>query len=118
MRKEIEKRLVNFSLQILQLTEALKDTYISNHLTKQIIRSSTSAALNYGESQSAESQNDFIHKVSIVLKELRETDINLQMIAGANISANMELLESASKEGNELISIFYKTRKTAKSNLR
>ncbi len=104
--------------KILFMTETLKECYISNHLSKQIIRSSTSAALNYGEAQSAESPSDFIHKISIVLKELREIDINLQLISGAKVCSKLEALEVLSKEINELISIFFKTRKTAKSNLR
>ncbi len=116
MRQIIEKRLIEFSLQILKLTKEFNSSFISDHLSKQIIRSSTSAALNYGEVQSSESQKDFIHKISIVLKELRETNINIQLIQGADLCENSDRVENIRKENVELISIFYKTWETAKKN--
>lgn len=80
MRIEIEKRLINFSVGIIELSRNLNREFVSKHLSSQIIRSSTSSALNYGEAQAAESRKDFAHKISIVLKELRETQINLKII--------------------------------------
>ena len=80
MRKfDLEERLVNFAVRIINVAEKSSKTYAGKHLAGQIIRFGTSPALNYGESQSAESRADFIHKVKIILKELRETLICLKI---------------------------------------
>jgi len=73
--------------------------------------------LNYGEAQGGESRKDFIHKMKIVLKELRETFICLKMISRASLSQMEDKLEKAIKENNELISIFVSSINTAQSNL-
>lgn len=67
---ELEERLISFSVLILKLSDNLPSTFAATHLGKQLIRSATSSALNYGEAQAAESRADFIHKMKIVLKEL------------------------------------------------
>lgn len=95
----------------------LDPTFISEHLTKQIIRSSTSAALNYGEAQAAESKKDFIHKQSIVLKELKETKISLILLENQCKKGNPTLFINCIKECDELIAIFHKTIQTARRNL-
>ena len=68
MKLELENRLVKYSVMILKLTRSINESYFNNYLIHQLLRSSASAALNYGEAQSAESRKDFIHKLSIVLK--------------------------------------------------
>ena len=83
VRKELEERLINLSLEINELCKHLNGSFLSEHLMKQIIRSSSSAALNYGEAQGSESKGDFIHKVSVILKELRETKISLKLLSGS-----------------------------------
>ena len=65
MRIELENRLINLAQGISDLCKNLDNSYIAYHLSKQIIRSSTSAALNYGEAQAAESKKDFAHKIGI-----------------------------------------------------
>jgi four helix bundle protein len=70
--------------------------------------------LNYGEAQSAESSKDFVHKMSIVLKELRETWVCLEIIRKAKLFPITQLLSSVLKENNELISIFVKSIETSK----
>jgi four helix bundle protein len=116
MRQELERRLVSLAVSIEKLCKGLSKGFMAEHLTRQIIRSSTSAALNYGEAQAAESKNDFIHKISIVLKELRETQISLNLLSGS-ISENQEqLMQICQKECGELVAIFHKTVITAKSN--
>jgi len=77
---DLEDRLVNFAVTILDITEKLPNTYAANHLAKQITRSGTAPALLYGEAQAAESRADFIHKMKIALKELRETFICTKII--------------------------------------
>ena len=115
MRKIIENRLIDFAVSIIDMCEMLDNRFISQHLTNQILRSSTSTALNYGEAQSAESRKDFIHKTSIVLKELRETQICLRIIKKANLLKTDHTIDGISKECIELVSIFQKTVNTAKS---
>ena len=116
MRKELEDRLVALSVNIEKLCRGMDKSYMSDHLMTQIIRSSTSAALNYGEAQAAESKNDFIHKISIILKELRETQICLKLLAGSTKENQAELLENCQEECGQLVAIFHKTVMTAKSN--
>lgn len=116
MRKELEDRLVKLSQRINQLCKKLDGGFISEHLTKQIIRSSTSAALNYGEAQGAESKGDFIHKISIILKELWETQISLKLLSGSikeNAASDMDFCLG---ECAQLVAIFHKTVITAKNN--
>ena len=77
---DLEDRLIDFAVMIVEICENMPDTKASNHLAGQLIRSGTSPALNYGEAQSGESRKDFIHKIKIVLKELRESYICLKII--------------------------------------
>ena len=69
MKKELEDRLVQFSVMLLKLSRLVDKNYFNNYLINQLLQSSASAALNYGEAQGAESKRDFIHKVGVVLKE-------------------------------------------------
>jgi four helix bundle protein len=77
---DLEDRLIEFGVRTLSLAEALPKTKAGNHIAGQIIRSGTSPAPNYGEAHSAESCSDFIHKMQICLKELRETRVWLLKI--------------------------------------
>ncbi len=113
---DLEERLIWFSVNIIDLTKTMQNSFPGMHLIKQIVRSSTSSALNYGEAQSAESPRDFIHKMGVCLKELRETFINIKIIKYGKLSNELELLEKCYNENNELISIFVKSIETAKKN--
>ena len=117
MKVDLEERLIAFSVSIIQLSEKLPNSRAGNHLANQLVRSGTSPALNYGEAQGAESRKDFIHKLKIVLKELRETQIGLKIISRSQIYQPDEQLKSLITESDELISIFYKSIETAKENL-
>jgi len=114
MRKELENRLVELALSISRICKKLDKSFLSQHLTTQIIRSSTSAALNYGEAQAAESRNDFIHKTSIVLKELRETKVSLKLIVDSIKKEEMQKLFGSQDECDQLVAIFHKTVMSAK----
>ena len=70
---DLEERLINFAVRIIRAAESLPKIVVGKHIGGQIIRSGTSPAANYGEAQGAESRSDFIHKIKICLKELRET---------------------------------------------
>ena len=111
---DLEERLIDFAVRIIRTAESLPKTRTGNHIAGQLIRCGTSPAPNYGEAQGAESRSDFIHKMKISLKELRETRIWLLMIVKADLIKPMSKLELLINENNELISIFVTSVKTAK----
>jgi four helix bundle protein len=86
---DLHERLIDFALMIIMLIKDVENSKAGNHLVGQIIRSGSSPSLNYCEAQSAESRNDFIHKMSIVSKELRETFACLKIIARAAYVQNL-----------------------------
>ena len=114
---DLEERLIDFAVLIISITESLYNTRAGIHIGGQLVRSGTSPALHYGEAQSAESRPDFIHKIKVVLKELRETKNALRIIKQVPLTDKMENVEKAFAESNELISIFVKSLETAKKNL-
>ena len=108
---ELETRLIDFASRVVDMAEALPQTYSGKHLGSQIVRSATSPALNYGEVQAAESPEDFMHKMKICQKELRETSVCLKLIAKRNWFPEGKLT-SLIQESHELISIFVASNKT------
>ncbi len=113
---QLEERLIDFSVSIINIADTIKQNYADIHLSNQMIRSGTSPSLNYGEAQSAEIPRNFVHKMGICLKELRETFICLKIIGRAKLSNNNLMIKEVKKEVNELISIFVSSIKTSKSN--
>ena len=114
----LEKRLIDFAVRIINVVEALPNTRAGNHIAGQLVRCGTSPAPNYGEAQSAESRSDFIHKIKIVLKELRETRVWLKIIQRKSLSKSTREIELLIAECDELISIFVTSVKTAEKNKR
>ena len=112
----LENRLIEFSLAIIEIVEMLPNSLTGRHLGGQLIRSGTSPALNYAEAQSAESRKDFIHKMKISLKELRETYVCLRLIERKPLIKQSKQIKDALNENNQLISIFVKSIATARSN--
>lgn len=113
---DLENRLINFAVRIIGIAEKIQKSFVGKHLSYQLIKSGTSPALNYGEAQSAESMKDFIHKMKICLKELRETSISLKIIDRLkNLINPLDLPDTISKN-EELISIFVKSIETANRN--
>ncbi len=82
---ELEERLINFAVRIVNLSSRLPKTPAGRHIAGQIMRAGTSPAPNYGEARGAESHADFVHKVRIVLKELNETAIWLRIIESQSV---------------------------------
>ncbi len=113
---DLEERLIEFSVLIIEIVNEMPDSKAGSHLSKQLVRSGTSVSLNYGEAQSAESSRDFIHKMKVILKELRETFICLKLIHISKLYKMEEKIIIAKKENNELISIFVKSIQTAQRN--
>jgi four helix bundle protein len=116
MKFDLEDRLVRFTSLILPIAESISGRPGIAHLSNQLARSCTSPALNYGEAQGAESRRDFIHKMKVALKELRETSINLKIIAAHGGAEDFNKLGFAIQENNELIAIFVKSIKTASNS--
>ena len=114
----LEKRLIDFAVRIINVVEALPNTRAGNHIAGQLVRCGTSPAPNYGEAQSAESRNDFIHKIKIVLKELRETKVCLKIIQLKRLLKSTREIELLIAECDELISIFVTSVRTAEKNKR
>jgi four helix bundle protein len=103
---DLEERLINFSVRVIDVVDALPNTRVGNHIANQLVRSGTSPAANYAEAQGAESRRDFIHKMKLVLKELRESYIWLLIIKRKSLMKPDGLLAQVLSESNELISIF------------
>lgn len=114
---DLEERLIEFAVLIIEISEKLNNTPAGKHISGQIVRSGTSPALHYGEAQSAESRADFVHKLKILLKELRETLVGLKIIKKVPLTDKIMIVEKAQIECNELISIFNKSIETAKKNI-
>lgn len=114
-RFDLEDRLIDFALRIDEIVEALPNTKLGNYIGNQLIRCGTAPALNYGEAQSAESPNDFIHKLKVILKELRESRICHKIIQKKPL-LKAERMVGILQENNELIAIFLKSIETAKKN--
>ena len=113
---DLEERLIDFAVLALTIVDNLPNTYSANHLGHQLARSGTAPALLYGEAQAAESQADFIHKMGLCLKELRESEINLKIISKRNYIKDLIFLQKVQQEAKELVAIFTKSVKTAQSN--
>lgn len=113
---DLEDRLVEFSILVIEIVESLPETRAGNHIAGQLIRCGTSPTLNYGEAQSAASRNDFINKMTICLKELRETMVCFKIISKKPLIRESLKLSNASDECNQLISIFVKSIETAVKN--
>jgi len=112
IKYDLEERLIEFAVRIIDMIDVLPKTVASRNLGSQIARSGTSPALNYAEAQSAESNADFVHKMKICLKELRETFVCLKIIKRKGYF-KAERMEPLLKENNSLVSIFVKSIQTA-----
>lgn len=113
----LDERLIDFAVTVISITEKMGRSLAAKHIAGQLLRSGTSPALHYGEAQSAESRADFIHKLKILLKELRESGSAMRIAIKAKLAESTEMLEKALAECNELISIFVTSVITAKRNL-
>ena len=111
---DLEERLLDFAARIIRLVETLPNTRAGNHVAGQLLRSGTSALPNHGEAQAAESRDDFIHKFSICLKELRETRRWLRLIVRVPLLKDMGGTNALILESEELIKIFAKSVRTAR----
>ena len=114
---DISERLVDFSVRIIRVVKALNQDFVSQHMAKQLLRSGTSAGANYEEARGSESSADFIHKMRLALKELRETLYWLRLIGRAEMLTEAKL-KDITAEAYELANIIGKSIITAQNNLR
>ena len=111
---DLENRLISFSVTVINLVESFPQDFAWKCIGEQLIRSSTSPALNYGEAQAAESKADFIHKMSICHKELRESWVALRIIK-RKAPVHIETITPVLQECNELVAIFTTSLKTVRA---
>ncbi len=112
---DLEDRLVDFACLCLDVCELLPSSKAGQNLEYQLSKSGTATALIYGEAQAAESRADFLHKIKMVLKEIRESNVNLKIIKRKSVVVHPKI-DIAFNESNELMAIFLKSIETAKSN--
>lgn len=114
---DLEERLLEYSAAIIRLVDHIPNTRAGNHVAGQLLRSGTSALPNHGEAQAAESPGDFIHKMKICLKELRESYRWMLLIRRVPLMKSKTEIEPLIKETDELIRIFFKSIQTAQKNV-
>jgi four helix bundle protein len=114
-RYNLEDRLLEFAGRIIRLVDALPNTRAANHVAGQLLRSGTSPYGHHGEVEAAESRKDFIHKLKVCLKELKETRRWLRLIMKAEMLPEKQLVPILN-ETEELIKIFFSSIRTAEKN--
>jgi conserved hypothetical protein TIGR02436 len=115
-RYDLEDRLLDFAVDVIELTESLPNTRAGNHIAGQLLRCGTSPLSNHGEVEAAESRKDFLHKLRICLKELRETKRWLRLVSRLKRLGDPANLPECLHEVEELIRIFAASVKTAEKN--
>jgi four helix bundle protein len=113
---DLEDRLVDYTCRMIDVVEALPNTRAGNYIAGQLIRSCHSPTFNYGEAQAAESTKDFVHKMGVVLKELKECRTVLKVIRKKELIKPVSKLTDVYKETEELIAIIAKSISTTKKN--
>jgi four helix bundle protein len=114
-RFDLEERLLEFSARIIRLVDALPNTRAANHVAGQLLRCGTSPYGNHGEVDAAESRKDFIHKLKICLKELKESRRWLRLVKKAGMLPEPKMAPIL-HETEELIMIFFASIRTAEEN--
>ena len=115
-RYDLEERLLEYAALIVRLVEKLPNTRAGNHIASQLLRSGTSSLPNHGEAEGAESRNDFIHKLGICHKELRESRRWLRLIQRVPLLTDAVELAELLQETDELVRIFAASIRTARAN--
>ena len=110
---DLEDRLLDFAARIIRVRESMKPTPAGRHVGDQLLRSGTSPFANHGEAEGAESLNDFVHKLRICYKELRESRRWMRLAQRADLLDQPERLTPLLDEADELIRIFAASLRTA-----
>jgi four helix bundle protein len=112
---ELSQRLIDFAARIGKVVDALPDTRMGRHVAGQLVRCGTSPAPNYEEACAAESRADFAHKLSICLKELRESRCWIRLIIKTEMLPEHKMGELLD-ECNQLCNIIARSIVTTKEN--
>jgi four helix bundle protein len=107
----LQERLIAFCVEVWQRTENMHRGVTMARLRDQVMRSATSVAANYAEARAAESRRDFIHKMQVCLKEIRETGVWLEIVGRLD---DPERVCALARECSELTAIFVTSIKTAR----
>lgn len=116
LKYDLEERLLEFSVRIVRVTESMHRSQAGMRIADQLLRSGTSPYGNHGEAEGAESRDDFVHKLKVCYKELRETRRWLRLVQRVPLVAKPELLKDILTEAEELVKIFAASIRTAKAN--
>ena len=113
---DLALRLSEFALAVIRIAETLPETVAGKHLATRLLDSGTAHVVTYGEAQGAESRANFIHKMKLTLKDLRESKTWLEMIEMGRLVDASPMIEDALRENDHLIGIFVNSINTAKRN--
>ena len=113
---DLEDRLIEFASRIIDVVETLPNTRAGNYIAGQLVRCGLAPSLLYGEAQSAESRDDFIYKMKIILKELKESRVCVKLIIKKRMIKPVNRMDGLKKECEELIQIIFKSIETARKN--
>ena len=108
---DIEKRLIEFAVRGIKLSENLPNSLAGKHIAGQLLRSGTAPAAHYAEARGAESTRDFVHKLKICLKELNEARVWLKITAKSELLSG-DRLSDITRESDELCRIINASIKT------
>ena len=112
---DIAERLLDFGIAALRLASGLPKDPAGRHVAIQLIRSATGGGANYEEARAAESRDDFVHKIGVAAKEIRETNYWLALIERSGWGADPSGLI---REAGELSAILGASARTARANAR
>ena len=113
--RDLSERLLHFAVRVGKVINALPATRLGRHIAAQLVRSGTSAAPNYEEACAAESRADFVHKLSICLKELRESRFWIRLIVESELLSSKKMTE-LQDECTQLCKIMAQSLLTARKN--
>ncbi len=112
----LEERLPEFAVRVIRVTESMKRSRAATHVADQLLRSATSPYGHHGEAEGAESRDDFIHKLRVCYKELREARRWLRLVQRTPLVVKPALPDGITAEADELARIFASGIRTAESN--
>ena len=113
---DLEDRLLEYANRVIRVTKSMEKSRPSNHIADQLLRSGTSPYGNHGEAEGAESRHDFVHKMKVCYKEMRESRRWLKLVQRAEFVSKPTLLEPLIAEAEELVKIFASSSRTAQRN--
>lgn len=114
-KEEFLKRTMSFGLRVIRLVESLPKRQVATVLGNQLVRAGTPVGANYRAAVRGKSRADFIAKIGIVEEECHETLYWMEMLIESGL-AKPDLLRDLVDEGNQILSIFVASMRTARKN--